>query len=207
MWLLGCPNGSTRRKASMALSLVLVSGLLLGSNDVQSGPSAKEVSLAQSIADAFQSGSGADLALVAVGQLNNVSTARELKEGLLFSDEPLWVVSLTGKQLKEAFEKSAAFYPSSMTCFLHVSGAEISFSSQRPSFDRIQSVTINGRPLESDRSYKVAMTSTLAHGALGFSSIWEFKTPEKEVASTLEKLLQGKTVQTSGFRWSSNSLL
>lgn len=189
------------------LASIALMKLVQASGEQQSGPSQKEINLAQSIADSFQESSGADIAVVATGQLSNVSTAKDLKSGLLFADEPLWIVSLSGKQLKDAFEKSAAFFPSSMSSFLHVSGAEISFSTQKASFDRIVSVTISGTQLQSDRFYKVAMTSTLAHGALGFSSIWEFKKPEKEVVPTLEKLLEGKTVQTSGFRWSSNTSL
>jgi 2',3'-cyclic-nucleotide 2'-phosphodiesterase (5'-nucleotidase family) len=201
------PKNRNQCRALIILGCAMLGSLPVVASELQTGPSQKEINLAQSLADSFQAASGAEVALVAVGQLNNVSSAKELREGLLFTDEPLWVVSLSGRQLKEAFEKSAAFYPSSMTCFLHVSGAEISFSVQRASFDRVQTVSINGRALEMDRQYKVAMTSTLAHGALGFSPIWEFKSPEKEVSASLEKLLQGKTVQTSGFRWSSNSLL
>jgi hypothetical protein len=75
----------------------------------------KEIHSAQSVADALRDQSGAELALVASGQIQTANSGVPLITSLLFQDESVWVVQLTGKQLREAFEKSAAFFPNSLS--------------------------------------------------------------------------------------------
>lgn len=162
----------------------------------------KEILVAQSIADEYLNVSGAEIAFVGSGQLKSpLNIVGGLDSNVLFLDEGLWLVKLKGSQIADAMEKSVAFYPSSNSSFLHLAGIQVTFSTSRQTPSRITSIKVNQVSLAAEREYTVAMSETLAHGALGFNSIWSFKSPEKEVLPSLANLLKGKNVQTSSFRW------
>lgn len=184
---------------SIALGTVfLIAGVAMGQTLPANN---QEVQVGQSIADIFRSASGADVALVASGFLSPTRDTKNLADTFQFPSDELWLVSLTGKQLNEAFDRSLSFYPEPCTDMLYFSGAEVTFQSGRTVKTKVVSVTVGGAPLDLGKTYKVAMPASLARGGLSYFSLWNFQKPEKVVSPAISKLLDGKSVQTSTLRW------
>lgn len=160
----------------------------------------------QSIADLINREAGTEVALIVDGLIKESADSKDLSKCLGYDTDELWQVELTGKQLKEAFEKSVSFFPSPFSSFLQVSAAKINFDPTKPIGSRILSVTIGelNQPLDSDKRYKVAMPASLAKGGFGYNNIWEFKTPNRIVRPTIGEVVRGKGVQSQVFRWLSN---
>lgn len=163
-------------------------------------------SVGQSIADLLNREAGTDIALITDGLLKEGGDRKDLAKSLSYETDELWQVELTGKQLKEAFEKSVSFYPSPFSSFLQVSEAKIVFDPSKPIGSRVQLVTLGelAQPLENDKKYKVAMPASLAKGGFGYNNIWEFKTPGRIVRPTIGEVVRGKSVNSLAFRWLSN---
>jgi 2',3'-cyclic-nucleotide 2'-phosphodiesterase (5'-nucleotidase family) len=184
---------------SIALGTVfLIAGVAMGQTLPANN---QEVQVGQSIADIFRSASGADVALVASGFLSPTRDPKNLADTFQFPSDELWLVSLTGKQLNEAFDRSLSFYPEPCTDMLYFSGAEVTFQSGRTVKTKVVSVTVGGAPLDLGKTYKVAMPASLARGGLSYFSLWNFQKPEKVISPAISKLLDGKSVQTSTLRW------
>jgi 2',3'-cyclic-nucleotide 2'-phosphodiesterase (5'-nucleotidase family) len=171
---------------------------------VQNSP---EVQVGQSIADIFKSASGADIAFVASGFLAQTTNTRNLATSFQFPSDELWLVSLTGKQLEVAFEHSLAFYPEPCPDMLYLSGAEVTFQSNKATKAKFMSATIGGISIDSAKTYKVAMPASLARGGLSYFAVWNFQKAEKVISPSISKLLDGKSVQTSTLRWLSRQSL
>ncbi|MBI1332808.1 MAG: 5'-nucleotidase C-terminal domain-containing protein [Armatimonadetes bacterium] len=171
------------------------------------GPSAQETQVGQSIADIFRSASGADIAFVASGFLSVSKDTKDLASSFQFPTDELWLVTLTGKQLNEAFEKSISFYPESSPDMLFLSGTEVTFQTARASRPKILSANVAGTNLDPAKTYTVSMPASLARGGLCYYSVWNFTKPEKVISPSIEKLLKGKSVQTSTLRWLSHQSL
>lgn len=160
-----------------------------------------DVQMGQSIADIFRNTSGADLALVASGFMVNGKDSKELLPSFLFPGDELWLVSLSGKQVSDAFEKSLSFYPEPGPDTLYFSGAEVAIQASRNGKAKVFSATIGGLTIDPAKTYKVAMPASLARGGLSYFTVWNFQKPEKVISPAIKKLLEGKNVQTSTLRW------
>lgn len=161
----------------------------------------------QSIADIFRMASGSDIAFVASGFLTQKGEGKNLAAAFQFPADELWQVSLTGKQLNDAFERSLSFYPEPCPDTLYFSGGEVMFSAPKTSRPKIIGATIGGLALDPTKSYKVSMPASLARGGLSYFAVWNFQRPEKVISSSISKLLEGKSVQTSTLRWLSRQSL
>jgi 2',3'-cyclic-nucleotide 2'-phosphodiesterase (5'-nucleotidase family) len=170
-------------------------------------PNNLEIQVGQSISDIFRSASGSDLALVASGFLSPTKDTKNLADTFQFPSDELWLVSLTGKQLMDAFDRSLSFYPEPCPDILYFSGAEVTFQTGKATKTKVIGVTIGGTGLDPAKLYKVAMPASLARGGLSYFAIWNFQKPEKVISPTIEKLLTGKSVQTSTVRWLSRQSL
>ena len=167
----------------------------------------QEIQVGQSIADIFKSASGADLAFVASGFIAQPANTKNLAASFQFPSDELWLVSLTGKQLENAFEHSLAFYPEPCPDMLYLSGAEVAFQSNKATKAKFIGATIGGVPIDPAKSYKVSMPASLARGGLSYFAVWNFQKPEKVISPSISKLLDGKSVQTSTLRWLSRQSL
>ncbi|MEI7578259.1 MAG: 5'-nucleotidase [Armatimonadota bacterium] len=167
---------------------------------------AADSAVGQSVADHLNREAGTDLAFIVEGLIKDSGETKDLAKCLGYETDELWQVELTGKQLKEAFEKSVSFFPSPFSSFLQISEAKITFDPSKPIGSRISSVTIGAfsQPLEADKKYKVAMPASLAKGGFGYNNIWEFKTPSRIVRPTIGEVVRGKGVNSQAFRWLSN---
>jgi 2',3'-cyclic-nucleotide 2'-phosphodiesterase (5'-nucleotidase family) len=162
-------------------------------------PVASDVSACQSIADVLRSTSGSDFAFFPSGYLLGTKQPKNLALAVEHPEDELWIVNLTGKQIKSALERSVAFYPQPCACFLYFSGMTVSVNTTKS--ERVESITPENGVWDFNKSYKVAMPASLARGGLGFFTVWEFQKPDKTISSNLTKLLESKTVQYSVLRW------
>jgi 5'-nucleotidase/UDP-sugar diphosphatase len=130
------------------------------------------------IADALRAATGADIALVAAGELREESlapgavTLEQLRRLLVNGDEPVTVLSLSGATLRGALEVAVGLYPRKHKGFLQVSGLEFSFDPSRAEGSRIVARTQGGQPMQDGRQYRVAMSSSLASGQYGYYRLW-----------------------------------
>ena len=139
-----------------------------------------ETSIGSLVADAFRTTMNADLAFVSAGDLK--ATSESIASGklqssvlgavLAYPDEPLVVLALDGRKIREALERSVSSYPRPGLGFLQVSGCRIVFDPARTEGDRIISISVAGKPIVDEQAYTVAMPSSLAGGALGYWKVW-----------------------------------
>jgi len=119
----------------------------------------------------------AEVALIQAGQLREEVipagdlTEEQLRSLLLFPDEQVALVEITGDTLQVALERGLSALPQPSIGFLQVSGVQVRFRSQSPRNERIESVTVGGKPLDAKQTYLVAVPASLAKGAGGYFRI------------------------------------
>jgi hypothetical protein len=156
----------------------------------------------QSAADAFKSYTGSDVAFIPADLIGKPLAHNDLASILSYPKEHFVVLTLTGGQLKKAFERSVLLYPSANAGFLQVAGVEISFSKAASPNSRVTEVKVNGSKLEDGHKYEVAMPASLQKGQLGYSDLWEdAKVFHKYPDVTMQEILKGKHSAASSSRW------
>ncbi|MBN1457922.1 MAG: 5'-nucleotidase C-terminal domain-containing protein, partial [Armatimonadetes bacterium] len=136
-----------------------------------------ECSLGNLVADAARTSMGAEVALVQASQLRPVEipkgdvTREALMGALLYPDENIVLVELTGEQLRNALERSLSMLPKPNTGFLQVSGMHVTYRSTAPDA-RVAEMKVAGVALVESKTYKVAMPASLAKGALGYFRVF-----------------------------------
>src|SRR5437588_9596010 len=132
---------SLRSSAFICGSFLCVSVPLWGASSVLSAPAApvqlqsalrgdrsrsSESELGNLVADALRAATGADIALVAAGELREASlppgnvTPEQLKALLVSAEEPVTVLSLNGATIRSALEVGVDLYPRKNKAFLQV---------------------------------------------------------------------------------------
>ena len=144
-----------------------------------------ECSLGNLAADAARSALGAQVALVQASQLRAQQipageVTREALEGaLLYPDESVVLVEISGLKMREALERSLSMLPKPSTSFLQVSGLAVRFRSDAEPGERVVDVKVGGEELSGSKSYRVAMPASLAKGALGYFRIFNGLKPKE----------------------------
>jgi 2',3'-cyclic-nucleotide 2'-phosphodiesterase (5'-nucleotidase family) len=139
---------------------------------------AGESELGNLVADTLRAPTGADIALVAAGELREDTLApgtiksEQLQQLLADGDEPVTVLSLSGATLRGALEVAVNLYPHKNKGFLQVSGMQFTFDPARPEGSRVVARTVGGQPMQDGRHYRVAMSSSLAAGQYGYYRLW-----------------------------------
>jgi len=178
-------------------TLALAAGQLWADDKPDVGPNLA----AQSAADALKDFASSDGAFIAGGQLKETFDRNDLSTMLQYATDEVVVLNLTGDQIRQAFERSIAMYPSANQSFLQISGFEVTFKKSANS-ERVVSVTANGAPIDNARSYTVAMPMNLARGAVGYFRVWDAKHPAKTFPqTTMENVLKGKKATDGSPRW------
>ena len=157
----------------------------------------------QAAADALRDFAGTDGAFLAAGLVkSNYAKTDDLNTLIQYPSDDVVVVTLSGSQIKQAFERSLSLYPQPNPSFLQISGFEVVFSKDAPSGQRLVQVRCNNMPLEESKNYQVAMPSSLGRGGLGYFKVWDktkiTKTFEK---TTVESVLKGKRYVETSSRW------
>jgi len=144
-----------------------------------------ECSLGNLVADAARSAVGAEVALVQASQLRaqvipaGDVTRDALVGALLYPDERVVLVQISGAQLAAALERSLSMLPKPSTSFLQVSGLTATFRSSEPADGRVVEARVGATPLTAGKTYKVAMPASLAKGALGYFRIFNELEPQQ----------------------------
>lgn len=184
-------------RPSILAALLVASALTWADEKPDVGPNLA----AQSAADALRTFASTDGAFIAGGQLKETFNKDDLSTMLQYATDEVVVLSLTGEQIRQAFERSVSMYPSPNKSFLQISGFDVTFK-KSPSPTRIVSVTANGAPLDNAKTYTVAMPANLARGAVGYFRVWEEKQITKTFAkTTMDDVLKGKRASEGTARY------
>jgi len=157
-----------------------------------------EVSLGDLVADAVRAAVDADVAFVSASELRERDTqipkgkvmTEDVTPFIAYTDDPVVELRLTGKQLKQALERSVVIYPQKNLGFLQVSGLRFTFDPTKPQESRVTTVRTGlkgDKPLSETQSYAVAMTSSMANGALGYWKIWSKNEIRRVTETTVPK--------------------
>ena len=178
------------------LSLALVAGALAQDPDAL-------VSAAQTSADEIRTAAGTDLAFVAAGLFKDRARvdSANLAANLLFPTDEIVILSLTGAQLRQAFERSLVFYPQPNSSFLYFSGATVTFDRTAASGGRVTAISTDAGALEDAKTYRVAMPASLGNGGLGYFKVWDAKNIAGKAPGTIESVLSGKRATPGSSRW------
>lgn len=128
------------------------------------------------IADALRNYAKTDIGLINGGVIRGDKTytkgvfitRRDIATELPFRTH-VTAMSVTGEQLKQALENSVSEVELVKGRFLQVSGISFTYSINKPIGERVQTININGRKLESQQIYSVATSDYLANGGDGYS--------------------------------------
>ena len=166
------------------------------------GPDTEAHGPSQTAADLIREAAGSDVAFLAAGMLKSSFNPSDLSTLVRFPTDEIAILNLKGAQIKAALERSVALYPSPSDSFLQLSNVEATFAKNAEPDKRVVRVLIGGAPLDSGRTYTVAMPTSLARGGLGYFKVWDrnhLKTTLEKV--TLESVLGGKSVRETAPRW------
>ena len=139
----------------------------------------KESNLANVIADSLIALTGADVAIQNGGGVRasiekGEITIKDIYTVLPF-DNTVVVVEATGKTIWETLEHGVSWYPSAGGGFLQVAGMSYTFDAAKEKGERIQSITINGEPINMDKTYTLAANDFLTGGGDMFTMLAECK--------------------------------
>jgi len=128
-----------------------------------------ETNLGNLLTDAMRSIGNADIAIMNGGGIRESIPEGEINlyklgKVLPFSNS-LLTIELKGELIYKAIERGLWSYPSgSNGAFLQVSGISYVFDGSKPAGQRLVEVTKDGKPLEKDKLYKVAINDYLYNG-------------------------------------------
>lgn len=143
-------------------------------------PGLSQTSIGSLVADAFRSQMRTDVAFVAAGDLKPLDTAisagkvkpDDVVGFLAYPNDKLAILSLDGKAVQAALERSVSSSPRPGLSFLQVSGLRYSYNPKKPSGQRVEAISVGGVEISMDKKYTVAVMKSLADGALGYWKVW-----------------------------------
>jgi 2',3'-cyclic-nucleotide 2'-phosphodiesterase (5'-nucleotidase family) len=183
-----------------ALSVLVTQGFAL-SDDT---PGNSAYLPAQAAADVLREYAGVDGAFLGADEVKTTYSKQNLSSLLAFpAVDKLVIVSLTGAELKRAFERSVSLYPQDNPDFLQISGFEVTFNKTADPESRVVKATVGGSPIDDHKTYTVAMPDELGNGALGYFKIWDKGQITKTYDKTVDSILLGKPYAATSPRWSS----
>jgi 2',3'-cyclic-nucleotide 2'-phosphodiesterase (5'-nucleotidase family) len=177
--------------------LLLLAPLAATADDPDAGPN----SAAQCAADALKDYAQADGAFIPARLLNSSFDKAHLATLLKYPTDTVETLSLTGAQIRLAFERSISFYPQPISSFLQISGFDVVFKKGASPNQRIVSISTPTGKLDDAANYNVAMPKLLAEGGEGYFKIWEHSKTVKTFGKTLEEVLVGKAATDTAPRW------
>lgn len=149
-------------------------------NGIRSLLRSQETNLADLLADAMREAGNADLTLLNGGGIRESIPEGEIslyKVGkvLPFSNS-LVTIELKGDNIYKAVERGLRVYPSDANGpFLQVSGIHYTFDASKNAGERLVSITIDGKPLDRNKYYKVATNDYLYNGGDDYKELKDAK--------------------------------
>lgn len=138
----------------------------------------EESNLADVVVDAIRAVEKSDIAFMPASAFKELTIAKgtanvsDFINCLMYPDDTVVIVKLTGAQIKQALERSLSLTPQKNSAFLQVSGMTMNVDPNGGKDNRITSVKIAGVPMDNSKTYRVAMPSPLANGALAYFKVW-----------------------------------
>ncbi len=183
--------------AVAATGAAVVSESALASNGVQKS----EVSMGDLFADAVRASLNTDFAFVSASEIKEKDgqiargtvSSEDVAAYVAYADDPLVVMRLTGRQIRQALERSVLIYPKNNLGFLQISGLRFSFDASGPQESRVASILVGekgNKPLQDSATYSVGMTSSMANGALGYWKIWSKNDRQTSTQTTIPDAIE-----------------
>lgn len=165
------------------------------------GVGKSEVSLGDLVADALRRVFDAEMAFVSASELKERDVqipkgkvdASDITPFVAYTDDPIVLMQLTGAKIKQALERSVLIYPQKNLGFLQVSGLRFTFDPSKPQESRVTSVLVGERgntQISDSETYTVAMTSSMANGALGYWKIWSKNDKVRDSSTTIPQAVE-----------------
>lgn len=141
-----------------------------------------ESTMADLIAEALRSETGADVAIINGGGIrgDRLYTAgttlirKDVQSELPFANLAV-EIELTGQQIHDALENGVSLIQDKAGRFPQVDGLAYTFNPDRPAGKRIVSVTVAGTPLDLKKTYKVATNDFMSSGGDGYTMMADAK--------------------------------
>ncbi|NVK74672.1 MAG: bifunctional metallophosphatase/5'-nucleotidase [Oceanospirillaceae bacterium] len=135
-----------------------------------------ENSFANYVADTFKHFTGAQITLINSGTFRGNKqiekgaqlTIKDIRLMLPYRNT-IKLIEATGQQITEALEHGMNRLEQQSGQFLQVSGIKVKYDSSLPVGKRLLSVTLDGKPLDPSKTYKVATLDYLLKGGDGFN--------------------------------------
>lgn len=137
----------------------------------------RETNLGDFVAEACRRAAGADVALLNGGSIRSNTTygpgvlaKRDILSILPFEDLVV-TLEVTGAVLRAALEHGVATVGVQREPgrFPQISGLRFAYDARRPAGSRVISVSVNGEPLDDQRTYKLATSTFLLDGGDGYA--------------------------------------
>ena len=135
----------------------------------------RESGIANLIADAMREATGAEVALTNGGGIRadkvyppgTTLLRRDIQSELPFGNKTI-LIEVTGADLLAALENGVGGIEAGAGRFPHVSGMAYRFDASKPPGSRIAGVTVDGKPLDLSRTYRLATNHFLGRGGDGY---------------------------------------
>jgi 5'-nucleotidase/UDP-sugar diphosphatase len=100
-------------------------------------------------------------------------TQEALEAILLYPDEHVVLVEVSGEKLLAALELGLSALPQPSPAFLQISRVAVVFRSAGQPGARVESVKVGNEPLVPGKIYRAAVPSSLAKGAMGYFRVFD----------------------------------
>jgi 5'-nucleotidase/UDP-sugar diphosphatase len=163
-----------------------------------------ENGFADLVADTLKQFTGAELSLINSGSLrsdavfpeNSILTRKDIR-AMMPHRNTLKLIEVTGQQITAALEHGLSGIDSISGQYLQISGIKIKYDATRPAGTRLLLVTLNNKPLNPTKTYKVATLDYLLNGGDGYTMFINSKELNHQQNSnfTLSDLMAEKVQQ------------
>jgi len=182
--------------ATVAMCAQTQSAAPLGNKDADKN----ETAIGDLVADSVRSALQTNIAFVAASELKAKNTpfavgkivSDDISSLISYPDDPLAVIALDGKTIKLVLERAISIYPQPNLGFVQISGMRFTFDAKRPTGSRVTSIAVGTSPIVDGQSYTVAVTNSMANGALGYWKIWSQGAIIKRLPDTTIEKAVGK---------------
>ena len=141
-----------------------------------------ETVLGDFLADTMLLATGADVAVINGGAVRNTISVGEIIAGDVYSayafESQVLTKEVTGEQLRLLLEVWLSGLPSASGGFAQVSGMTVMYDSSATAGHRVESVMVNGTPLDLSATYVLASNDFVMAGSSGYE--WMGNIPTKD---------------------------
>ncbi len=132
----------------------------------------RETNFGNLVTDVIRGKAQADAALINGGSIRTSIPRGEITKKQIYTALPyknyLVSLKLTGREIKAALEHGVSQVGSTAGRFPQVSGLKFSYRKQAPIGQRVQEISLDGKPLEPHKEYTLATNDFLAAGGDGY---------------------------------------